>query len=107
MAEFISGLNGFADPPASSQFGHAGHTDWRLPTVAELHTIVDQTAPGCISGSPCIDPVFGPAVADQYWSATTFARNPVNAWDVFFGNGNVFYNGKADSYYVRAVRAGL
>jgi len=104
MAEFISELNGFT-LSASSQFGHAGHTDWRLPTIVELQTILMHPYP--CGTSPCIDPIFGPTVADFYWSATTVADSPNSAWSVGFNIGNVGYNGKNGNLYVRAVRAGL
>jgi hypothetical protein len=55
--------------------------------------------------SPCIDPVFGPTVANNYWSATTNATNPNNAWNVNFNDGNV-NNNKDNNNYVVAVRAG-
>ena len=45
--------------------------------------------------------------ADGYWSATTFAGNPTNAWDVFFGFGNAFTFNKTNDGYVCAVRGGL
>jgi hypothetical protein len=106
MAEFLSELNGFADP-ASAQFGHAGHTDWRLPTVAELLTLVDTTVSGCNTGTACIDPIFGPTVASFYWSSTTQATFPNDAWVVYFSNEFVGYDPKVTNDYVRAVRAGL
>ena len=86
--------------------GFAGHCDWRLPTVAELRTILLEPSP--CGTNPCIDEdVFGPAVSSFYWSATTTAGFPDFAWGVFFGGGNVFSDGKAGSHYVRAVRGGL
>jgi len=86
--------------------GFAGHCDWRLPSIAELQGIVDLTASGCGVGSPCIDPIFGPTVADFYWSATTYAFVPVVAWDVNFFNGSVGNVSKIFNSYVRAVRTG-
>jgi len=85
--------------------GFAGHCDWRLPTVAELQTIL--LAPYPCGTSPCIDPIFGPTVASYYWSATTYADFPDDAWGVNFGNGYVFYDNKSNFGYVRAVRTGL
>jgi len=89
----------------------AGHCDWRLPKVnrggdpAELETIL--LAPYPCGTSPCIDPIFGPTAAGLYWSATTYASYPSYAWGVYFNDGFVFYDSKAYTYYVRAVRAGL
>ena len=85
----------------------AGHGDWRLPTLTELKTIVDLAAPGCGSGSPCIDEtVFGPTQASLYWSATTFAGLPDDARGVTFFNGGVSGDVKTGNDYVRAVRGG-
>ena len=85
----------------------AGQCDWRLPTIAELQTIL--LAPFPCATSPCIDEaVFGPTAASFYWSATTGANYPNAAWSVNFGNGNVYYYFNANSDGdVRAVRSGL
>lgn len=45
--------------------------------------------------------------SNNYWSATTIAGNPNNAWNVNFNNGNVNNNNKTNNNYVRAVRSGL
>jgi len=64
---FLGGLNGaFASSAASPTTGcYAGHCDWRLPVVEEIHAIVD-----CTLGQPCFDQaVFGPRSTTQqtYW----------------------------------------
>ncbi len=98
---FLAELNG--GPPTP----FAGYSDWRLPTHAELKTIVDLSAPGCGSGSPCIDQaVFGPTQAHLYWSANTFAGAPSYARLVPFNPGLPGFDFKTSSYYVRAVRGG-
>ena len=90
--------------------GFNNHCDWRLPTISELRTIVDLSAAGCGSGSPCIDPIFGPTAASPYWSSTTFANNPSDAWikGFFDGSMNVGVGDKSIVVHniVRAVRAG-
>jgi len=84
--------------------GFAGHCDWRLPTSAELQTIL--LAPFLCQPSPCIDPVFGPTAATFYWSSTTFASDPIPAWLVEFQFGSVSTAGKFNGLRVRAVRGG-
>jgi len=95
--------------------GFAGHSDWRVATVAgccgfptgaagELESIVDLGAPGCGVGNPCIDPIFGPTVADSYWSVT-FSDGP-NAWVIRFEDGILSNTTKHGSGWVRAVRSG-
>jgi Protein of unknown function (DUF1566) len=81
----------------------AGQCDWRLPTNAELQTIL--LAPFSCGTTPCIDPIFGPTQSFFYWSATT--GDPGLAWFVDFSYGFVFEDGKTNNFYVRAVRNGL
>jgi hypothetical protein len=101
MSEFISNVNGYTDS-SSTQTGLVGHSDWRLPTIVELQTILLPC-----SSSPCIDPIFGPT-ASYYWSSSTVAAVPALAWGVYFVGGFVFLDGKSDgTNVVRAVRGGL
>jgi hypothetical protein len=90
--------------------GFAGHSDWRVPTLSELQTIVDLSAPGCgmVPFPPCINSAFGPTVAGFHWSSATFAGGPAGAWYVSFGDGDsnaLFKSGFTN--VVRAVRGGL
>lgn len=60
---------------------YAGHSDWRLPSVKELQSIVDYTRSPQTTNSPAIDPLFtcteindpdgNPGHYGFYWSATT------------------------------------
>lgn len=61
---------------------HAGHSDWRLPNVKELQSIVDYTRSPATTNSAAIDPVFratsfvaegGQRDFPNYWSSTTHA----------------------------------
>jgi hypothetical protein len=106
FAVHIAGLN-------SAAFG--GHTDWRLPNVRELQSIVNYAR-----ATPSVSPAFNTgcsaicSVVDcsctapvAHWSSSTLADNPMGAWLVTFGNGTVFAFGKTNVFGVRAVRGGL
>ncbi len=78
-----------------------GRSDWRLPRVDELSTIVDYDRYG-----PARDPIFkGPP--GYYWSATDFAGSIGGSWIILFRNGYV-RNGsnRSTPYDVRCVRGG-
>jgi hypothetical protein len=54
--------------------------------------------------NPSIDTLFfDPTAADDYWSSTTFAASPSDAWVVNFFSGNVFLPAKSFPFRVRAV----
>jgi formylglycine-generating enzyme required for sulfatase activity len=83
----------------------SGCTDWRLPNIKELESIVDIE-----SFSPAIDFTYFPSTGpDSYWSSTSsFASNPTTyAWDVSFSYGNIRNTtAKFNSSYARCVRGG-
>jgi Protein of unknown function (DUF1566)/Collagen triple helix repeat (20 copies) len=113
FTNFLAGLNGgdYYSPSAgqivsaSPTTCFVNHCDWRIPTLAELETIIESTAADCGSGSNCIDPAFGLTLtlADDFWSSSS--GNADFAWGVYFGEGNAFSNFKTARYYARAVRS--
>ncbi len=98
--------------------GFAGSNGWRLPTLAELETILLDFACKGAGGSstcscashPCIEGTFGPTQSIGYWSATGYVPNPGDVWVVDFFGGRLYFPLpplKTYDYYVRAVRSGL
>ncbi len=79
----------------------ADETDWRLPTRAELDSIVDYGR-----SYPAINPVFS-CQASFYWSSASYAGDPIYAWGIFFNDGGDHWLDKKNKYYVRCVRTHL
>jgi len=80
-----------------------GSSDWRLPNIKELESVVDFTR-----ADPAIDVTkFPSASTSYYWSSTTLAYGPAGAWDVYFGYGGVDGHDKPTALEsVRCVRGG-
>ena len=80
-----------------------GFTDWRMPTRAELWSIIDY---GVAPPDPiAIDTDFFPNTGAFYWSASGYAGNSNSAWVVLFIGGNTI-NDKTNAWSVRLVRSG-
>jgi hypothetical protein len=93
--DFIRALN-------TANYG--GASDWRMPTIIELQSIIDYDL-----SNPAINTVFFlNTVADWYWSSTTAVYHTGKAWYVnFISNFAIAYvNNKSDYGYARAVRSG-
>jgi hypothetical protein len=78
-----------------------GFSDWRIPNMKELISIVDR-------GNelyPAVNKVWFPNTeSSSYWSSTTSSDNINFAWSVYFGSGMAGYGDKCYSRYARAVR---
>jgi hypothetical protein len=79
-----------------------GFSDWRMPTVKELQSIVDYGR-----WNPAINTTFFPGTVGSYnWSSTTYTGFTSNAWRVSFYYGDISNASKSYSHHVRAVRGG-
>jgi|WetSurMetagenome_2_1015567.scaffolds.fasta_scaffold58609_2 hypothetical protein len=88
----------------NSGAGTCGHSDWRLPNVIELESLVNAgqaNSADWLNGQG-----FANVQADWYWSSSTYAGSTDHAWIVVIWGGYVNFIGKYDYYSVWPVRAG-
>jgi len=86
----------------NSSGGFAGFSDWRVPTIKELSSLVEHQ---------CVDPAINltrfPNASNHWlWSSSAVAGSSNYAWDVFFGNGYPDWLSKNYSDQLRLVRSG-
>ncbi len=76
---------------------------WRLPTMAELETLLDASEydPAIVSS---MSSFFTGYVSNKYWTSTSYAVNTSYAWFVDFYNGSINTQPKTASSYVWPVR---
>jgi hypothetical protein len=76
-----------------------GRSDWRLPSVTELRSLVDETRI-----NPVVDPVFFPSTPLIYYNTATtgFSGSNIMIY-ISMGNGRMNANSKANPYGVRCV----
>jgi len=86
---------------ACAALDFAGHKDWRLPTRAELLTLVDITR-----HEPAIDTAAFPDFPKSgwFWTSDLCAWSSASAWFVYFSYGCVYCSPRDYGGFALAVR---
>lgn len=80
-----------------------GTSGWRQPSVVELKSLLDFSLP-----APHVPAsVFSGVQGGHYWSATTNAEFPTDAWKVDFTDGLALVDGKSGSNHAWCARGGM
>lgn len=87
---------------ANSGNGYAGRTDWRLPSLEELHGLVKASA-----SSPSTDGNFPATPLQSFWAAHPQLKSLSYAWYVNFTQGQVYLTPRTSGLYVRCVSGTL
>lgn len=81
-----------------------GETDWRVPNIKELRSLVEQACYG-----PAINLRAFPVTPSPglFWSSSPSAAQSGSAWGTDFNEGDVLLQPMDTKGYVRLVRGGL
>jgi hypothetical protein len=101
-ADALSHANTLASGACGLTDGSAAGA-WRLPNLAELLSLIDYGRAG--PALPANHPFSGVSYGN-YWSSTTCAAHPIDAWRVLLNDGFVSHIDKASSLDVWPVRDG-
>ena len=85
---------------AGRQSENMDYDDWRLPTLEELASIVEQR---------CTDPAINPdrfvdTFSASYWTSSTYTSKAKHSWVINFSNGEPIHRDYRFKHKVRLVR---
>lgn len=87
-----------------------GFSDWRMPSIEELLSLVNQGKTNTAANADFLGPIQGTEIATQnsyYWSGSTFANNITETLNVAFNYGREMVGDKVNGQrHVRLVRGG-
>lgn len=91
-----------AQAVAANSANYKGHSDWRLPNIKELASIVERS---------CVDPainltLFPNTPSDILWSSSPYPDYATDASALDVHYGYVYYGGHHYGWQVRLVRGG-
>lgn len=81
-----------------------GNTDWRMPTRAELLTLIDEIGPAGTTCTTLGGFGFTNCQNSYYWSSNQRGSSTTGAFRVSLGYGRSDVLGKTGNYYVACVR---
>ena len=84
-----------------SQLSLAGQLGWRLPSMTELLTLIDEGA----ATAPMIDATAFPNTpSEAFWTSSEFGGVSGMAWQVYFDHGNGLYGLPSAQFRARCLR---
>lgn len=84
----------------SNNNNFCGSSDWRLPTVTELSSIINGDRK-----FPSIDLDYFPTTDRNYWTSSPYVGSETLAWAIGFANGGDFLRSRDTSLTVRLVHS--
>ena len=102
LAEFpLAWDEAFSFIREQNHLGLYGYNDWKLPNRREMYSLIDLETinPSLPPDHPFVDVFNG-----YYWTSTSCARLPDQAWYIHLGGARVFKGMKYNAYMIWPVR---